>query len=416
MQKYYRIPLLFFFLAAGFGLFLRWQFVVPTPGVRYTFFLHAHSHLMFLGWVFNVLYLSFIEHNLPEKGRKNYLIFFLALQPLVIAMMISFPIQGYGVFSIIFSTVHTLAVMAFIPVFFRNTRHDRRVSTWFARAALIFFFISTAGPFSLGYLMSNDLGQTVWYNFSIYYYLHFQYNGFFLFGVISLFFQLLEKKKITFSSEHALKFGKWMAAACVPAYALSILFAKPGIAYNIMGALAAIAQLAALGIFVRLLGSIRTIMSQRFSALAAKIFQLVMMALILKSILQLVSAQPEIAEFAYSVRPVVIAYLHLVLIGVITLFLLAWYYERNLVNKRGARWAIALLLSGFATSEACLALIPWWSAVVGKGIDSSVIIFLVSILMLAGALVFYLAFKSLPASVEALELGNGKTDKNQFFR
>ncbi len=415
MQKYYRIPLLFFSLAAAFGLFLRWQFVDPTPGIRYTYFLHAHSHLMFLGWVFNLLYLSFIEHNLPNSGRKNYLKLFIALQFLVIAMTISFPIQGYGLYSIIFSTLHTLAVMGFIPVFFRNTRRDKRVSTWFARVALIFFFISTAGPFSLGYLMSNDLGQTVWYNFSIYYYLHFQYNGFFLFGVLSLFFQLLEKKKISFSDEQALKFGKWMAVACVPAYALSILFAKPPLVFNVIGALAAVLQLAALAIFLVELASIRTAVGRGFKPQTLVIFALVFSALIVKSILQLLSAYPAIAEFAYSARPVVIAYLHLVLVGVITLFLLAWYYERNLVNKRGAMWAIGLLLAGFATSELCLVIMPWWSAVVGSGIESSVAIFAVSTLMLAGAVGFFLAFRPTPRRDQLLAVGE-ETDKNQVFR
>lgn len=408
MQKYYRIPLLFFVLAAGFGLFLRWQFVSPTPGVRFTYFLHAHSHVMFLGWVFNVLYLSFVEHNLPEKRQKSFLRVFLPLQLLVVAMMISFPIQGYGVFSIIFSTLHTLIVMAVVPFFFIRTRGDLRVSTWFARVALLFFFISTAGPFSLGYLMSNNLGQTVWYNFSIYYYLHFQYNGFFLFGIGSLFFQLLEKKEIPFSRTRALRFGKWTAAACVPAYALSTLFASPGIVFNTMGAVAALVQLVALAVLLRELRSLRRVIQQRFRLLTVKIFTCVLAALILKTLLQLMSAHPDLAVFAYSVRPVVIAYLHLVLVGVITLFLLAWYCERNLVKRETAMISVSLLMTGFVTSETLLILVPWWNTVTGGAVDSSLAIFIVSILMLTGGLLFLAGFSpskraASPISAEKLK-------------
>src|SRR5690606_2989085 len=152
---------LFFFLAASIGLFLRWQFVDPTPGVHYTWVLHAHSHVMFLGWVTNVLFLSLMVYHFPPDVHGRWLKFFWALQVPVVAMMISFPLQGYGMYSIIFTTVHTVALMGYTFVFLRKTRNDFRVSAWFARTAWIFFFISTAGPFSLGYLMANGFGQTV---------------------------------------------------------------------------------------------------------------------------------------------------------------------------------------------------------------------------------------------------------------
>lgn len=392
MRRYYSIPLLFFFLAAMLGLFLRWQFVMPTPGIRYTYFLHSHSHVMFLGWVFNVLYLSFVEKNLPEEGRGGYLKLFVILQILVVAMMISFPIQGYGLFSIIFSTLHTLAALIFIPIFFRRTKGDLRSSVWFARIAWIFFFISTAGPFSLGYLMANGMGQTVWYNYSIYFYLHFQYNGFFLFGGFSLFFQLLESKRIPFSYTRAKQIGTWMAAACVPAYALSILFSKPGTFFNILGAAGGVLQIIALIIFLKEINRIKKYLYLNFNSAVMKLFQLILLALILKLLLQLASAHPVIAEMAYDMKPVVIAYLHLVLVGIITFFLLAWYIEMELVGKAPGKLSVVILLAGFIGSEVCLVLSPWWSSTIGSGVSPAAAIFALSILMVAASLLFYLAF------------------------
>ena len=393
MRKYYSIPLIFLFLAALIGLFLRWQFIAPTPGVRYTFFLHGHSHVMFLGWIFNVLYLSFVEYHLPALRRKNYIRLFIALQVLVIAMMISFPIQGYGLFSIIFSTVHTLGVIIFVPVFFHDSKKQRSVSLWFARTSLIFFFLSTAGPFILGYLMANGLGQTVWYNFSIYYYLHFQYNGFFLFGVISLFFQLLERKGIAVNQSTSKSFVLWMALACVPAYALSLLFAKPGIAFNIIGAGAATIQIIALVRFVPEIRRLAASLKKQFHPLTRGLFGLVTIALILKSILQLASAHPAIAQLAYELRPLVIAYLHLVLVGIITLFLLAWYVEMRLVKIILAGVSATLLVTGFIGSEFCLVILPWWSSVFGTVNSAPTCIFAFSTLMAGGTLSFMLAYR-----------------------
>jgi len=392
MRKYYSIPLIFLVVAAGIGLFLRWQFISPTSGIRYTYFLHGHSHIMFLGWVFNALFLGLIEYHFTCTETRRYLAFFVVLQLLVAAMMISFPLQGYGVYSIVFSTLHTVAVMVFIPVFFRKTSGDTRTSAWFARAAWIFFFLSTAGPFFLGYLMANGLGQSVWYNFSIYYYLHFQYNGFFMFGIFSLFFQMVESKNISFSTSRAKTYGRWMAFACVPAYALSILFAKPGLIFNIIGVLAAVTQLLALICFLRDLAAIRDVFRQRFNRISLQLFYIVITALTVKCILQLVSAHPFVADMAYSLRPVIIAYLHLVLVGIISFFLFAWYLDRQLVSDRGGRWAIGLLLTGFMGSELALVFSPWWNNTAGLALTSVTWIFVLSVPMFVGALVFLLSF------------------------
>lgn len=407
MRKYYKIPLAFLALAAGIGLFLRWQFVVPTAGIRYTYFLHAHSHVMFLGWVFNVLFLAFTQFLLPETRRRRYLRFFLFLQIPVAAMMISFPIQGYGLYSIIFSTVHTLAVMIFIPVFFQDTRKDKRISVWFARIAWLFFFISTAGPFSLGYLMANGMGQSVWYNVSIYYYLHFQYNGFFTFGVFSLLFEWIERRQIPFRVDLARRFGGWMAFACLPAFALSVLFAKPPVVLNVIGAIAAVIQLIALLFLLRILWNIRHPLMEELDPYVRRLLVLAGTAFAMKCLIQLVSAEPTIAVMAYSMRPVVIAYLHLVLVGVIALFLLAWLFQQRLLRPDPAKAGVAALLVGFAGSELCLVFSPWWPGI--AGVSMAIWIFGLSVLMWVGIVAILLAFNkhALPSPAMAT------TDKNQ---
>ncbi|MGB4974565.1 MAG: hypothetical protein WBO32_18000, partial [Cyclobacteriaceae bacterium] len=70
------------------------------------------------------------------------------------------------------------------------------------------------------------------------------------------------------------------------------------------------------------------------------------------------SVYPSIALLAYEVRFYVIAYLHLVLIGMISLFLIAWYVEWNLVpiNKLN----VYLLLIGFISSELVMISVGRW--------------------------------------------------------
>src|SRR5690606_20143204 len=139
MKRMFNVPLVFLLVAASIGLLLRWQLVSPFSGINFTYFLHAHSHVMFLGWVANVLLLAFAWRLIPDERRWPFLAAFWTLQVLLLGMLISFPLQGYGTYSIVFSTLHTLVVFVYIALFFRTIRYLKHASCWFAAVSLIFF-------------------------------------------------------------------------------------------------------------------------------------------------------------------------------------------------------------------------------------------------------------------------------------
>lgn len=400
MLKFASIPLLFLFIGSLLGVFLRWQFITPTPGINYSFFLHGHSHIMFLGWVFNALYIGFITNHIVEKERKLFRLLFYGLQILVVGMLISFPLQGYGFYSILFSTLHTITAIVFSIAFFIKTKYRTTPSAWYARTALIFFLISTVGPFALGYLMANGMGQTHWYYFAIYFYLHFQYNGLFLFGVFSLIFTLFENRNIPYSFQKAKKAGTILAATCIPAYFLSILWAKPGYIFNLIGGLTAFVQFIALGALLKLIAHNLDHLKKNFSKTSMLLSGIVLVALVLKLSLQLLSAFPFIAQMAYELRPVVIAYLHLVLLGVVSLSLLVWYLESNLIDQRQGKNIIAVFLIAAMAMEICLIVMPWWTRLFGHTLFSaSEYLLLFTVVLSLSCFLLYRSCK--------------KTDKNQ---
>lgn len=371
MLKFAKVPLLFLFIGSLLGLFLRWQFISPTPGIAYSYFLNAHSHVMFLGWIFNVLFIGFTSNHILESQQKIFRIFFIVLQVLVTGMLISFPLQGYGFYSILLSTLHTILAITFIVKFFNQTKATTSTSVWYARIALVFFLISTAGPFSLGYLMASGLGQTNWYYYSIYFYLHFQYNGFFLFGIFSLFLNLLEKRKINFSIRKAKTIGAILATCAIPSYLLSILWANPGYEFNILGGLTALVQIFALIMLINLILTHSHGIKLNFSKSAVSFLSVVLLGLVIKSLLQLISSFPSVAQMAYELRPIVIAYLHLVLVGVISLSLLVWFVESDLLEKNHSNKIILLFLVSFLGMEICLVISPWWSSIFGSNFSSA---------------------------------------------
>lgn len=361
MQKLFNIPLLFLVIASWLGVFLRWYTLSPVQGVNYTYILHTHSHVMFLGWVCNVLYLAFIHNHIDESQHRLFTRLFTVLQVLIGGMLVAFPLQGYGLYSIVFSSLHTVCMVVFTILFFRKCRAKNTVSYWFARIALIFFMLSAVGPFSLGYIMTLGPAYRDWYYFSIYYYLHFQYNGFFTFGTFSLFFKLLESRHVAINKAGMIAAGRLMAIACIPAYFLSILWAQPGIIFNITAGIAACIQVYAVVLFFRILWSSYVVWYASFARVSRLVLGMVLFCLGIKLLLQCISAFPEIAAMAYQLRPVVIAYLHLVLVGVVTLFLFVWYRENNLLNAKYDMSVMIYCMIAFAGMELVLIAMPWWT-------------------------------------------------------
>jgi len=354
MQKYAKVPFLFFFVAAAIGLLLRWNSISPVSGFKFSYWLHAHSHLMFLGWVFNLLSLAFIHDHIPEEQRKKYLTLFVFIQALLGGMLISFPMQGYGLYSITISTLHTIAVVIFSYWFFHDTKKDGfDPSRWFARISLIFFLMSSLGPFTLAPLMVNGLSQTKWYYFAVYYYLHFQYNGVFTFGLLSLFFGLLKEKRVTLDQSIVKRFAYLMLISCFLGYSLSTLWANPGIIFNVLGLFSALIQLLAFISFVKIIRSIPVKFIRNISALAKILFSVSFLSFAVKVVLQTFSAHPFVAWLAYETRSYVMAYLHLVLLGMISTFLLAWSVEMKWIRKP-PKSVIVLFLIGFVAMELLL--------------------------------------------------------------
>lgn len=306
---------------------------------------------MFLGWVFNMISLAFIQEHIPHDRQKKYKKWFLMIQVFLLAMLISFPLQGYGVYSITFSSIHTLMAAIFSFWFFRDTKSlTLDTSVWLARIALVFFLLASLGPLSLGPLMVNGMAQTDWYYFAVYYYLHFQYNGVFTFSVLSLFFGLLKEQEIKLDSLIIKRFVYLMLVSCVLGYSLSLLWAKPGLIFNVLGLVAALMQLVAFFYFIQIIRSIPKSVINQYSFSTRVLFFVAFISFAIKLVLQAFSAHPWIARLAYEVRNYVLAYLHLVLIGMISGFLLGWSIEKKWIREPN-KSVLVLFLIGFVGME-----------------------------------------------------------------
>ena len=129
---------------------------------------------------------------------------------------------------------------------------------------------------------------------------------------------------------------------------------------------------------------------------------LVALAFALKLILQITSAFPAIAQMAYEHRTIVIAYLHLVLIGVISFLLFAWYSERNLFETF-TDLVIRCFGVCFVLMELILTTSPWWTNAWSHFFTPSWLLFLFSLILSICCLCFLVTYSR-------------KHDKNQERR
>ncbi len=313
-RRAFALALGFLLVTAILGTLLRLHTAVPLPGFAYGHVLHAHSHVAFLGWVFNAFFALALTYFAPPGEQRGYVRLFVVLQIAVVGMLVSYPIQGYGSVSIAFSTLHMVGSGVFAwKLWHRNTASP--VARGHLRAALLFLVVSGLGPLALGPLAASGLRDTPAYQLSIYFYLHCQYNGWFLFFLQAVLFQSFTPANPA-AARQALH---WLSAGAVLTLAQSALWLHPpGWVY----------ALAALGGGVQLVGCVYLLRALRgagtlFRGMARALAVLALASFFLKHLLQAASAAPALAHLANH-RFTVIAFLHLVFLGVVAPALFAW--------------------------------------------------------------------------------------------
>ena len=120
--------------------------------------------------------------------------------------------------------------------------------------------------------------------------------------------------------------------------------------------LAAILQAAGWLYFLRLITSNLENFRTSFSKIANLLLFVVAGAITVKILLQLGSTIPAVSKLAFGFRPIVIAYLHLVLLLIVTVFLLTFLFSTGLIQQNSnARKALIIFTIGAITNEVILA-------------------------------------------------------------
>lgn len=334
LRKWLTISFFNLLLVAVLGVVMRYKIEFYLPFIEQKHVLHSHSHFAFAGWITQTLMVLLVYHLSSQAGEqvvKKYRWLLVANLVTAYGMLISFILQGYGFFSISFSTLSIFVSYVFAVYYWKDLirMKERKVCHSWIKAALVFSVISSVGAFGLAYMMANKIVHQNWYLAAIYFFLHFQYNGWFFFAGMGLLTAKLEI--ISGAVKHLKIVFLLFCFACVPAYFLSALWLPiPQAIYYLIIA-AVVAQLAGWVIMVRIFIKNKVFISREFSKYGKVLLMLAAIAFSIKLVLQSGSIHPALSQLSYGFRPIIIGYLHLVLLAVTSIFIIGYIVAFQLI-------------------------------------------------------------------------------------
>ncbi|AQY22529.1 hypothetical protein [Riemerella anatipestifer] len=312
-----------FLLVAILGAIMRYKIVWSLPFLNQKHLQEAHSHFAFYGWVSSIIYLLMVhsaKEILPAKQLYRYKTIIILNFVASYGMLFSFLYGGYYWSSIFWSAIALFLSFGILSLWVKDYKHLQHPSKVWFLGGLFFASFSSLGVFSLAYMKAFGIIHQSLYWASTLFYLHFQYNGFFVLSCIGIILSTLPLQQKD-SYKHSLIFGAF-ALSTLCSYTLSITWISNSKWLLGISLLGNIIQLLAIYGLACLIKKYLKISLKKYTSLEKITFSIVIISYFFKVILQQLSAIPEISQWVFGFRAIVIAYLHLILLVCISSFLL----------------------------------------------------------------------------------------------
>jgi len=361
MPRYFlHFTFILFLLTALSGVWLRAIPFLSLTTLPYDNILHGHSHIAILGWAFLgifIVLLAMLWPNLQQK--KQAIILTVTIFVVSVLMFFAFLYEGYAKYSIIMSTVHIFVEYWAAYFIYKQLKWQESIPSsakLFIKGALFALILSSIGPFGLGYLGATGLRESAFFDMCIYFFLHFQYNGWLFLGLIGLFIMILAKKGIQLN-KRLVNMSFWIYfVALFPWYLSAIVWANIGTFGETVAAIGNLGQWIAsmliIFVFLKTWNSIKDVFSK------AILFSLSLTLLLLgfKSVMELGLIIQPLSTLVFETRSVIIGYLHLTLLGFVSIFIMTQLQMLHLIGaKKGTLFVgMILFLLGFTMNELLL--------------------------------------------------------------
>lgn len=347
-----------FFVVSVVGVMMRYNMAFSLSGFNHKFMQESHSHFTFYGWVSAGIFLfvtKYLSENYPKINLKKYQYLMISNQIGSYGMLFTFLYGGYFWLSIVLSSIALFTGFAYFIFLLIDTKSNKNPEIMWLKSGAFFATFSAIGIFGLAYFSSKKEEFDVLFRASTYFYLHYQYNGFFIFSCIGLLLISLKKLGIEIEEKLNNTIFYLLFFGCFLGYGLSILWIEMNPIFYGFFILISIVQLFGAILFLNWIRKTDLFNNQNFiQKLLISVFGF---AFILKFLLQGLSAIPALGVFAFSNINIVIAYLHLVLLMGISLFLI-WKILQlvEIEFNKLLKFSVLLLVFGIVCNEIVLAL------------------------------------------------------------
>ena len=268
-------------------------------------------------------------------------------------MLFSFPISGYKVFSIVLLAVFgiTSYVLSFKLL---KDLNGNGIDVKLIKYGIYYYLLSSLATWFLAGVLITQGKTNLYYN-TVYFYLHFLYNGFFVFTLFGLLFKVFKKYDLAINTSYQYQFFIYLNVACIPAYSLSVLWSKVTSMFYVVGFAASILQLISLMFLFKIIKSMYVQIKWNFVSKILLNFGFI--AYSLKIVMQIFSSFPYFVEKSLALKPfLIIGYLHLFTLGFMSIMLFFILVEFGKLNLKASfsKIGIVTFLGGVFLTELLL--------------------------------------------------------------
>jgi hypothetical protein len=336
-HKLFDLSILSLCTVAFLGMILRSKVVFALPFINYNRLLEAHSHFGLGGWATLVIMTLLVSELLPASLHKK-LVYQWLLRSIIICawcMLIAFLLWGYNTISTVSSICFIILNYFWGGVFLMDLLKTRAQSSvkLLAICSVFCLILSTSGLLAISYIYFSKTFDAIFYRNALFTYLHFLYNGFFTLAIFALLFNHIGQNISKLVRKNIRWFSITICASVIPSLFITYLWQDPNLWIRLIAIIGCLLLLVCFYLFLKTAVSLQAIYRSEISAI--RFLMLISMGcFMLKIFLQSFTVFPVIGNAIFGNRPVIMGFLHMVFLGFVTLFILAYFIKEGILNPQ----------------------------------------------------------------------------------
>ena len=382
-------------IVAALGVLMRSKMIFDLPWIDYNRLVDTHGHFAFCGWVTLAL-LTLMVYELPGLlfHKRIYQLLLGAIFLCGWGTLFTSPFESLKSVAEYVSIAYIVFTYLFSGIFINDilkTSASRTVKL-LSVSAVSCLVLSSFGTLMLAYLFSVKSLNAILYRDALFGYLHLQYNGFFTLAVFALIYNKVVSTTQEKSRKSIHRFAVLLCLSILPSMFLTFLWHKTTPVFYIISVIGCLLLLATLAWFA----ISAPLLMREFKMIKPGIRYMAIFsisAFLVKIFLQSLTLIDSINILVFGNRPMIMCFLHLVFLGFVTLFIIAYFAQKGFLDtkKLFTRFALLVFTIAILLNETLLMLQGLGTMFIAGSPSFAYYLWAAGLLLLTGALLVAIA-------------------------